>query len=218
MQLKNTRSQPEVLSFQTIRRAIGVLGMSLPVVLLLGGFCFGCHIMMESISHYYYTYFATVFTGTLCAVGLFLITYKGFGPLDDFATNFAGVCAFGVALFPTGAPENLCSIYGSDFYTPPSWIHYTFAALFFVTLALISIFLFTRTHPNGRMTEMKKSRNKLYRTCGWLMIIFSVAIPITGSTPLARYNSTFWLEMLSLWCFGVSWLVKGEVVLKDKRE
>lgn len=213
MILQNTRDQPEVLSFMAIRRIIGVLGMAIPFVLLAGGLLLGCHVMMPSISHYYFTYMGTMFTGTLCAVGLFLITYKGFGPLDDAATNFAGFSAFGVALFPTTRPD--CDIFGVSYPAFTPWVHYTCAALFFVTLALISIFLFTRTNPGVQMTKPKVTRNKIYRFCGWVMLVFIVLAPITSAVAsLTPYNPTFWCETGALLNFGISWLVKGEVVLK----
>jgi hypothetical protein len=29
-------------------------------------------------------------------------------------------------------------------------------------------------------------------------------------------HSIFWLEVIMLWAFGFSWLVKGETILRDK--
>jgi hypothetical protein len=221
IKITNERQQPEVISYMTTRRAIGLLGMMLPVALLLGGMALGYDTMMPSMSHYYYTYMVTIFTGTLCAVGLFLFTYKGFGQLDDMATNFAGICAFGIALFPTGAlPEALKqnSIYRTDIHFPNDTIHYIFAAAFFVTLALVSIFLFTQSSEKNPTRE-KIIRNRIYRTCGVLMLLFVALVPITAKMEaLSKYNTTFWLEMLSLWAFGFSWLTKGNLIQKDKPE
>jgi hypothetical protein len=219
MKITNERESPEVISYMTTRRAIGLLGMMLPVALLLGGMVLGYKQMMPSMSHYYYTYMVTVFTGTLCAVGLFLFTYKGFGKLDDIATNFAGICAFGIALFPTGAlPEALKndSIYRSDIHFPSDALHYGFAALFFVTLSLISLFLFTQSKDKS-ITHEKKVRNRIYRTCGVLMILFVVLVPVAAKIEaLKSYNPTFWLELASLWAFGFSWLTKGDLIKQDR--
>ncbi len=219
MKLTNEREVPEVISYKTTRQAIGMLGMLLPVALLLGGIILGYDKAMPSMSHYYYTYMVTVFTGTLCAVGLFLFTYKGFGKIDDRATNFAGICAFGIALFPTGElPETLKhhSIYRTDIHFPSDVIHYVFAALFFVTLALISIFLFTQTKDKQPSRE-KMVRNRIYKTCGILMLLFLALVPITAKIDsLNKYNTTFWLELASLRSFGFSWLTKGDLIKKDK--
>lgn len=221
LKITNTRENPEMLSYTRIRRAIGVLGMALPVVLLIAGALFhnllgGKGIMMPSISHYYYTYLVTVFTGTLCAVGLFLITYKGYGPADDAATNMAGFCAFCVALFPTTHDSLQFSIYYMDFVTPPGWIHFTFAASLFLILAFISIFIFTKTNPQKQMTDEKRNRNKIYKWCGYLMVLFVALIAVCIKLGLEKYNTTFWLEMASLWAFGISWLTKGELISGDK--
>ena len=78
---------------------IGILGVSLPIVLVLLSLIslFDTDIQ-PSISHYYYTNLREIFTGTLCGVGLFLICYKGhnnplFWKNDNFLTNVAGVMA-----------------------------------------------------------------------------------------------------------------------------
>jgi hypothetical protein len=67
-----------VISYLNLRKAVGVLGIALPVVLisiypLLNK---GCR-LPPSISHYFYTNMGSYFTGTLCAVAMFLFSYKG---------------------------------------------------------------------------------------------------------------------------------------------
>lgn len=209
---------PEVVSFRFIRRAIGWLGMLLPAALLLCELAFNCQQWQPSISHYYYTVSGNLFVGLLCAVGLFLISYKGFSALDDRATNFAGFCAFGIALFPTnmwGDTECEVLTYADNVYR--NIIHYACATFFFLTLAYISYFLFTRS-KNGK-TRRKEKRNMLYRACGLLMAICIILIPICANDWLLGTwfpdNLTFWLEWAALLSFGTSWLVKGEIILKD---
>ena len=216
-EVNNTRNHPALVSFMTIRRCIGWIGMLLPFALLTGALLLGCEQMQPSISAYYYTRVGVLFTGSLCAVGLFLVTYKGFGKWDDAATNIAGALAFAVALFPTGGvPGNPCNIYAVGYPTYISVIHYASAGLFFATLSFISYFLFTQS--DGNVTENKRRRNMIYRTCAVLMVIFAGMIPLLRWDPLqetvAPYNPTFWLECGALVSFGVSWLVKGEVILK----
>jgi hypothetical protein len=75
---KKRRENPEVITYQSIRRAVGWLGLSLPFELLLGSFLFGhCGHVQPSISHYYYTGMREIFEGALCAVALFLFPIKG---------------------------------------------------------------------------------------------------------------------------------------------
>src|SRR6266705_2138388 len=54
-----------------------------------------------SISAYYYTPVRAIFVGTMIAVGLVLIVYKGRRPGEDVCLNFAGMLAPVVAVAPT---------------------------------------------------------------------------------------------------------------------
>src|SRR5664279_3761612 len=100
-------SENDILTFRRIRKAIGYLGISLPFALgILSLIPFFKTSVQDSISYYYYTNLREVFTGVLCAVGLFLIRYKGYeNPVfwknDNIMTNAAGCMALGIALFPT---------------------------------------------------------------------------------------------------------------------
>src|SRR5690606_40395438 len=97
----------DIYSYRRIRRAIGYLGIFLPIVLVILSFIdFFKTNVQPSISHYYYTNFREIFTGTLCAVGLFLIRYKGHGnpsiwKNDNLLTNISVVMAIGVAMVLT---------------------------------------------------------------------------------------------------------------------
>ena len=108
-----TGPDTNVETFRRIRKSIGVLGVGLPVMLvLLSLFPFFNTRVQPSISHYYHSNLRDLFTGVLCAVGLFLLRYKGhrnkqFWKNDSLLTNIAGLMAFGIALFPTDA--NTCA-------------------------------------------------------------------------------------------------------------
>ncbi|MFA6247322.1 MAG: hypothetical protein WC615_10305 [Mucilaginibacter sp.] len=210
------------LSYLQIRRAVGVLGIALPIVIYLGAFIFSkCGVLEASISDYYYTIMGSVLVGILCGVALFLFSYKGFNNWDRIASNIACVCALGVAFFPTNITPDVvnCKIFSRPDDIIRNTIHYTSAALFFITLACMSLFLFVRTANKSHMTNQKRKRNIVYKTCGVVMI---VAIGIIASLKikaihdiLGPYKPVFWLESVALWAFGISWLVKGEVLLTD---
>ena len=72
------------------------------------------------------------------------------------------------------------------------------------------------------MGAQKKSRNQVYLICGIIMIVAMATMLVLKLFGLSeKYYSlrpTFCLETITLWAFGISWLVKGEVVLKDKTE
>lgn len=210
----------DIFTYRRIRRAIGYLGISLPILLVgLSFISFFQTTVQPSISHYYYTNLREIFTGTLSAVGLFLICYKGYGnpsiwKNDNLLTNIAGIMALGVALFPTN-PEN----FKAKIYTlipfPEKWLgwlHYGFAALLFLIFALLAINVFTIGQQNETRTPKSiLNENNIYRTCGYLIIVFVVLVPISESLKLFTY-STLVLEALSLFAFGIAWLIKGRAL------
>src|SRR5215510_8115997 len=90
-----------IISFQTLRKAIGYLGISMPIIVRLGAYYFEGIPSNESISAYYYTVMRDVFVGTLFAIGVFLFCYRGPNTQDNVLTNIAGACAVAIGLFPT---------------------------------------------------------------------------------------------------------------------
>jgi len=210
-----------LISYKTLRRAVGILGITLPLTLYVGCKFLGhCNLIQNSISHYYYTIMGDVLVGTLCAFGIFLLTYKGYTRLDQRASNLAGFCAICVALFPTG--ENLdlqCSIFKLASSGVRTSIHYGAAALFFVILAYISFFLFTKS--SGHKTQQKIIRNGIYRVCAITIVLSILLIFLYDNIPslserYSIYKPVFCLESIALFAFGFSWLIKGESLFQDQ--
>jgi cytochrome bd-type quinol oxidase subunit 2 len=211
-----------LISFMALRKAIGWLGLTLPAAMLLGNYIIdGCTNIQDSNSHYYYTVTGDLFVGILCAVGLFLFTYKGYTTLDNWASSLAGVCAVLIAMFPTNDNSlNKCSnIVQLPISHTRNLVHYGSAAMFFTILALMSLFLFTKS--KGKKSNRKRARNRIYRICGAIMLLAIATIAVYGlsgksGAAYAKYHPVFWLEWVALLAFGTSWLVKGELVLKEK--
>lgn len=197
------RSDLQIISYLTLRTLIGSLGIMLPVVLALGGFIFSESITLErSISNYYYTPMGDVLVGVLFVLGFFLLTYKGYEPIDNIMGSLGFVFALGVALFP-------CQ---SDFLSVKV-VHFVSAGLLFGVFAFFSLVLFTKTHEDKEPSSGKKNRNVVFWVCGLAIILFLLLIGLSFIflTPEQRdsYKVAFWLESLALWAFGISWLVKG---------
>lgn len=212
----------DVFTYRRIRRAIGYLGISLPIFLVgLSLVPYFQTPVQHSISHYYYTHLREFFTGTLCAVGLFLIRYKGHGNIsiwknDNLLTNVAGIMALGVAFFPTTPIDN--DIKTKIYTLIPStqewlgWLHYGFAAFLFLILALLAINVFTIGQKNETRTPKSMlNENNIYRTCGYSILLFVVLVPISEKLGWFEY-STLVLEALSLFAFGIAWLIKGRAL------
>lgn len=211
------KTKPELISYRQLRMLVGFIGFSLPIILIIGN-CIDkkMFVLESSISHYYYSCMGDVFVGLLCAVAIFLFTYKGHEKeeedllSDSFTGNSACIFALCVAFFPT-AEINVSQ-------SPVSWIHYIAAGSFFSSLAYFSLVQFTKT--KGELTGMKLIRNKVYKICGWA-IVFSIGMLLLYNIPLVKtatektpYFITF--EIVALWAFAFSWLVKAEVFLADK--
>ncbi|MEL6681927.1 MAG: DUF998 domain-containing protein [Pseudomonadota bacterium] len=213
------RRRDMVMSYHRMRTALGILGMALPLVLIIGGLL-DYQRIEPSISDFYHTTYRDIFVGTLCAIGVFLICYRGYGRRDGDLIDdnrlgtVAGVSAFGVALFPNESPteqiatmtQNMVGIGTSPLF------HYASALVFFACLAAFCLVKFPRT--------AKPYRRRIYQTCGWIIVLSLIgiaaasAIKIMGSGParaiVVDYQLVFWFEAVGIWAFGLSWLVKGK--------
>ena len=217
------RLDPSLISYITLRRAVGILGIALPVVLVTGSCIFGhCREIQSSISAYYYTMMRNIFVGIISAIALFLFAYKGYERIDAIAGNLACVFALGVAFFPTSISEPLTYCIPKPVDTHwISTVHFASAAGFFSVLSFFSIFLFTKSVKNP--SKMKLKRNALYRICGYVILgcmiiiaIYSVCENHGNCQTLQKLDPVFWFEALALWAFGISWLTKGKTILSDK--
>lgn len=238
MQHVSSPTSPEIVSYFTLRKAIGWLGMLLPFLLLAGNYFLNNSGLFtsewfvrlhksyvyenegsykSSVSHYYYTTAGEIFTGTLCAVGLFMICYTGHpkrkedkGLSDNAMSNLAGIFALGVAAFPTTSEtimkDNLRSFVSSDIV---GWIHYFFAASFFLVLACMSIVNFRRSKKPDLFGTGKD--DPFYFYCGVVMITCLALVPLSSwIDPIQPIHPTFILEAIALIAFGLSWLKKGQ--------
>lgn len=200
-------------SYQTLRWVIGILAITLPLVLVIWQFidC-ECGDIRSSISDYYYSAARNYFVGIIFAIAIFLLTYRGYvkGAMDRewFSDDIAGTitCVFllGVALFPTG-----------DIWV--GRVHLFCAFVAFMMLAYFCLVLFVKT---GDLTSnLKRWRNRVYRTCGWIIILCIILIAVylfflQGEDSIADLNPVFWLEWLAIWAFGWSWFIKGKALRK----
>jgi hypothetical protein len=237
-----TEEKNLVMSYHRMRRWVGYLGLGLPFALILGDWLFhalkiyqnpkimkmccvnytSSNYSRDSISEYYYTPMGELFVGTLCAVAFFLFLYKGyekkegeFMPGDSFMTNFAGICALLVAVFPMDLPY--CT--DDNFRTFISHgligkIHYTSAVLFFISLGIMCIVNFRRTHDTKLFGKMRS--HDFYKWCGIGIFTSLLTILLFKTVPFLNiwaknndFEYLFWFETTSLLFFGASWLKKG---------
>ncbi len=194
------------VSYLTLRRVVGVLGVALPVILALWGFALcQCTEIRPSISDYYALRTGDAFVGILFVLAWFLFAYRGYERKDDIAGDLACLFALGTALFSNSGAE---------------WekvVHFASAVALFLVLSYFSLFLFTKS--GDHKTPRKRIRNRIYRTCGVIMLVCIALIGLYylwfEDTPLSALKPVFWLESFALWAFGISWFVKGETLWRD---
>ena len=202
-----------IISYMTLRKILGLLGVSLVPVMIIGSVAIDHLNTVEvSVSAYYYTSMRNGLVGILCGMSLFLLSYHGNERIDSIASKLAGVFALGIAFFPTsptGEKDDLVSI-----------IHYVTSGIYFAILSYMSVFLFTRSR--GYKTHEKKKRNRVYRICGIIMAASAICIPLDGikgvHDQIVFLKPTLILETIALTSFGISWLIKGEFLLADKED
>ena len=217
--MKNFKSN-DVFTYRRLRRAIGYLGVGLPVTLvILSAFSFFQTDLQPSLSHYYYTNLREIFTGTLMAVGFFLIRYKGHGNRsfwknDQALTNIAGIMAIGVALIPVNPEFDQEKVHSLIPYTYTwlGWIHYACAAILFGVFSILALNVFTiGQEKNEEIPVSTLNENNIYRFCGISIIILMLLVPVSEMLKVFKY-STLVLEAFALFLFGAAWLIKGRAL------
>ena len=222
---------PEIISYYTMRRAIGVLGITFPLILVAGSSIFGeCKEVQMSISAYYHTNMRNLFVGLNCAVALFLFAYRGHDWMDNLTGYLGSIFVLGVAFLPCtiSTPDPPCLIPVSVQNPLVGDLHNVSALSYFLVLIVYSMFLFPKTHVDKQSGEklymgaQKRKRNVVYYICGSLMIL---ALPLIvlymiflekRYPGLKSHRPVFWLESVVLMSFGFSWLTKGQLFFRDE--
>ena len=203
-----------------IRNLCGFLGISLPWLAL-----FSAGIAEHPGNDWWWSISATYYqtpalVGVLVPAALVLISYIGYDNTDNFITSLCGVFGLGIVLFPCkvswipdGTPVGF-------FQMPVEYshiIHICCAGLFFLGNAINSILQFTKSGPV--MTDRKRIRNRIYRICGYGMLVMEAVMGAAYFLGATGYIVMI-IEIILLHLFGFSWLVKGGAVpfLNDKEE
>jgi hypothetical protein len=205
-----------VRSYLILRAGVGVLGATLPLILVLGdGLGLdGNPFPRVSISAYYYSGMRDFYVGLICSTGIFLVAYKvAERNLDNTLSLIAGLAALAVAWGPPQRPPNvpqspLQERLGD---TTCATIHFVGAAVFLTSLCVLSFFFGVR--EGKRKRQPGKLPPKFWRTFHWVCAgVMAVALIFMGLTELldaGPHNRLLYGETASLLAFGVSWLWKG---------
>ena len=201
------------------RISIGGICVVFLIVLIFGRMIFEGPGFLDSISDYYYSpSMGNVFVGGLCVLATLLMCYH-YQSVDTIASIFAGICAIGVAIFPK-SPE---IPHPTELQTRIGMAHWAFAGLFLLTIALMVLFLFTKSNQDTPVGK-KRQRNTVYLWCGYAMLAsialcFIVQNFFLSSIPwLQAHHPVFWFELIALVLFIFAWIVKGQVLWKDENQ
>ena len=214
-----------VRTFLIQRMFIGVLGLTLPAILV-----FGDHYVLHGVfphdpfpraseSAYYWSGMRDWFVLTVASTGFFMIAYKITEKnLDNTISTLGGLAAIVVPLFPTartqmeidhGVPQTPVQKWvGSEGATQD--IHFTAAAVFILALAGVIILFGLR--ESGRLPHGSRWSPRFWRdyhfTCAGVVLLAFVEIVITD-----HIKKPIWLvlagETACAIAFGASWFAKG---------
>jgi hypothetical protein len=207
-----------VVSYMSIRRAIGMIGLALPILLgPVGYFGLGIEIQ-DNISSYYHTPMRDIFVGAMCSIGIFLFCYRGYDWIERWTGYIGCSAAMGVALFPLD--ENSDPLYQESV---AGYLHTICGGAFFLTLAFYSLYHFPSTRRGPHKPEkLELERNLVYRTSGVVILLSLLAMgsylllfPTPWKNELNDYNFLFWMEWVSVWSFAAAWLTKGRAIFAE---
>ena len=207
-----------VVSYLGVRRAIGAVGLLLPILLGPVGWLVFRIPIQDNMSSYYHTALRDEFVGAMCAMGIFLFSYRGYDWIENWTANFGGISALGVALCPLDAdsdPLHQRSILG--------YLHSVFGGVFFLTLAFYSLYHFPSSRSDKReVAPHEGQRNFIYRSSGVVILLSMFAmgaylflLPDDWKRRFNDLNFLFWMEWVAVWSFAAAWLTKGRAIFAD---
>jgi hypothetical protein len=203
-------------TYFALRIAAGLIGLLLPVILVSWGLWHQVPLTdMTSLSAFYWlsllppldpnALLRTWFVGLLIAEGTCLIIYKGYGNLENWLLNVAGLAAVAVALNPmacqgVGALTLMQCLQQHE----DSWhVHYPAAVLFFLMIAATIWFCADDTLAD--LEPKVKLRWTLYYKAFALAMVAAPVLAYLFAEASAR---TIWVEVAGVWVFSWYWFAK----------
>lgn len=216
------------VSYYALRIAVGFAGLFMPILVRAGAWYFEGVSDLSTISAHYYTGMREVFVGTLVVCGAMLACYRTPSPVDMWLGLAAGTAAIGIALFPMeptfgkAITDTIPALKNADCLEDktcyinhgPLGYHGSFVAAFFALAFVLMWFRFSAFTPSNA-TPQKLLRNKVYRVCALGMACSGAVMGYFSLKENA--HGMFWSESFAVMFFAAAWLVKGQLVLADKR-
>lgn len=205
-------------TYFALRTAAGLIALLLPLVLVGWGLAHDVKWGdMNSLSRFYWlsliapldanALLRSWFVGSLIAVGVCLVIYRGYGNLENWLLNFAGFAAVLVALNPMQWPP----LHASDpvpfapLHADAFRVHPIAAITFFLLIAATIWFC-------ARDTLVAVSNPTVRALWSWIYRVFAMAMVVV---PLVTFvlvekdpHRTISIEWAGVWVFSAYWFFK----------
>jgi hypothetical protein len=191
-------------TYFALRFGVGIIGVLLPLILVGWGLYRGIAWSdMTALSAFYWLripgdptfILRNWFVGSLSAVGIGLIVYKGYGRLENQLLNLAGLALVSVALNPMAWPQ---------VYEPRLPVHEIVAFIFFGMISATIWFCSGKTLVGSLKQEVRVRWMWIYR----IFAIAMVAFPLGAYLLARREQRLIFVEVLGVWVFASYWFVK----------
>ena len=186
-----------------LHRLIGGLSISLPLVLTIGNFISAGTPPPGSLSGYYYTDMRNFFIGGLCALGVFLLAYRGPERLDTLITDCAGTSLIMVALCPTRPPVGGHPLTAQQ--NVVGGLHDFFAIIAPLALGVMALRLARARRRPGAT---------IHRACAMTIfssLLFAIISSFIFSSIHVNPRALLACEVLTMFASGTSWLTARRV-------
>lgn len=205
-------SQHIAATYRSLRLGLAVIAFAFSIVLAVGGYVLANESLQGSMSAYYHAgdgAMRTEFVGVLFAVGAILFLYRGFTFFEDYALNFAGVLALGVALFPMDWPEGTDGKFSK---------HGACAVAFFVCIAYVCIFRAGDTLTLIQDEARRRRYQRSYRLLGVAMVALPALAFLLLSILKLNQSVTFFVEAAGVYVFSAYWIVKSREITETNAD